>query len=108
MTIESYQIGEDGNVTLYNSNTATATIDPVFAETAADVIAIADALLLNLLDLDADGGVFAFGLDADGNGAAESTIVVSTDATEVNIVQLVGIAPGAGFGTAADGDLNIA
>jgi hypothetical protein len=47
--------------------------------------------------------VITFGLDADGNGTAESTIVASTDigTGETNIVQLTNVAFGADLATTA-------
>ena len=102
-TIESYEIGEDGSVILYDRNTGNASVDQLYAQTSDDVIAIADSILLNILDLtDGEAGTFLFGLDEDGNGTAESTIVVSSDdlatSGEVNVVKLVGIAFAEGVG----------
>jgi Ca2+-binding RTX toxin-like protein len=99
LTIESFSVTATGEVTLFDSNTATATNNPVFAETAADVVALTEALHLNI----GVANVITFGLDADGNGTAESTIVASTDPTtgETNIVELSGVAFGADLVTAA-------
>ena len=88
LTIESFEVDAvTGLVTLYDSSTALGTTTEVFAETDADVIALAEALLLNI----GVPSVVGFALDADGNGIAESTIVASTDFTTTNIVNLAGI-----------------
>jgi hypothetical protein len=117
LTIESYE-STNGVVTLYDSNTALGTTTEVFAQTEADVLAIANSLLLNFLNdpaiIAVGDGAFTFGLDADGNGTAESTIVVSSDALAAaagaeitNIIQLLGVAHGGELGVAAVGDLNL-
>lgn len=102
LTVESFSVTATGEVTLFDSNTALGTTTAVFAQTAADVVALTEALHLNI----GASNVITFGLDADANGTAESTIVASTDITtgETNIVQLSNVAFGADLGNAPGAD----
>ena len=106
VTIESFSVTATGEVTLFDTNTALGTTTSVFAQTAADVVAITEALHLNI----GVANVVTFGLDADANGTAESTIVASVDLTtgETNIVELSNLAFGANLAAAAGpGVINI-
>jgi Ca2+-binding RTX toxin-like protein len=106
-TVESFEVSATGVVTLYDESTAagfggTQTLNAV---TDADVVALVEAILLNT----ATKGAYTFGLDANGDGTAESSIVFSSDlATETNIVELVGVAGGTDLAVAlAAGDIFI-
>ena len=104
-TVESIEVSATGVVTFYDENVALAGTQELFAITDADVVALSEALLLNL----ATAGAYTFGLDADANGTAESSIVLSSDLTETNIVELVGVAGGTDLAAAAAaGDILIA
>jgi trimeric autotransporter adhesin len=104
-TVESIEVSATGVVTFYDENVTLAGTQELFAITDADVVALSEALLLNL----ATAGAYTFGLDADANGTAESSIVLSSDLTETNIVELVGVAGGTDLAiAAAAGDILIA
>jgi Ca2+-binding RTX toxin-like protein len=85
VTIQSFSIAIGGTVSLFDENVGTGTTE-VFAETAADVLAVANALVNQQ-----PNQTVVFRLDSDGNGVADSSVVVSEHADGVEIIQLNGV-----------------
>jgi Ca2+-binding RTX toxin-like protein len=87
LTIESFAISATGVVTLYDERTGSGTTE-VFAQTAADALAIATALAGQAAVVDT---AQVFKIDADANGVAESSFVFSEAAANLEMVQLIGV-----------------
>jgi Ca2+-binding RTX toxin-like protein len=102
LTIQSYATTATGVVTLYDESTGTGTTE-VFARTSADVLAIANALANQ--ELNNETAIFR--LDADANGVAESSVIVSQHARGLEIVQLTGVAAVDLNLTATAGDITV-
>jgi Ca2+-binding RTX toxin-like protein len=105
VTVESFLISNTGVVTLFDE-TATVGTTEVFAETTDDMLLIAQALRDEATNADE---VFIFKVDADGDGVAESSFVVSENSTDANVqyVQLVGVAAADLSLTQVAGDIHL-
>ena len=87
VTIESYTLSATGVVTLFDQAAGQGST-AVFAETAADVLGVANTLAAQVLT----NQTAIFGLDSDGNGVADGSVIVSETANGLEIIQLNGVA----------------